>query len=419
LSDEIVGPELLSAARKWLDWSRQGSHNCPVLRPGCIYGLGAVELEDGSEKGMEEVEGEVASRVLIFLTMLSSARHTAAWARQILKSRVADAVFPFLDSHVGTSRARRFEQQRGALSFIQNAFVCDGVPVPLVMEMAPEHTPEKLISRLCVHLSARCALQSIKVSEGAAPPAGLMKLMCNMTPDDGGESKLLYGLAQSALEYFAQDPELYEAAWKFVKQLDKSFDESTITSPCPRLISSILERVGLPKIAARDQCWGSDDGDESVEKVVVRQGKLAEIADVPDIGIRKCNFCGRLEEKKKQFSEASGAGKCSVCKSVYYCSRACQTKDWKAHKKFCVKPDCQSRPGLDSGNGVSSSSGPSGTHVGSGSQQRDVKREKTSAQEAKNELGDRGWTSPQDLWRHLEENPEEMKAIAEAIQGPF
>ena len=40
---------------------------------------------------------------------------------------------------------------------------------------------------------------------------------------------------------------------------------------------------------------------------------------------------------KKTDAEADG-GKlksCSRCKRVRYCSRECQVKDWKTHKKFC------------------------------------------------------------------------------------
>ena len=29
--------------------------------------------------------------------------------------------------------------------------------------------------------------------------------------------------------------------------------------------------------------------------------------------------------------------KCKRCKSAFYCGRACQTKDWKEHKKTCCK----------------------------------------------------------------------------------
>lgn len=48
-----------------------------------------------------------------------------------------------------------------------------------------------------------------------------------------------------------------------------------------------------------------------------------------------CAFCGRVEDKggpKMQF--------CSRCKCMYYCSRDCQAKHWKAgHKKTCKPLD--------------------------------------------------------------------------------
>ena len=30
---------------------------------------------------------------------------------------------------------------------------------------------------------------------------------------------------------------------------------------------------------------------------------------------------------------------CSACKSVHYCCRECQKKNWKEHQKQCQKPD--------------------------------------------------------------------------------
>ncbi|GAA6029794.1 hypothetical protein JCM8097_001053 [Rhodosporidiobolus ruineniae] len=43
---------------------------------------------------------------------------------------------------------------------------------------------------------------------------------------------------------------------------------------------------------------------------------------------RKCNLASCSTEATKQ---------CSKCKSVYYCGRDHQTKDWQAHKKTCGK----------------------------------------------------------------------------------
>ncbi|KAL9178817.1 hypothetical protein ACHAXT_003948 [Thalassiosira profunda] len=42
-----------------------------------------------------------------------------------------------------------------------------------------------------------------------------------------------------------------------------------------------------------------------------------------------CGHCGKREEGMKQF------GVCPRCKVEVYCSRGCQTKAWKGHKKVC------------------------------------------------------------------------------------
>lgn len=42
--------------------------------------------------------------------------------------------------------------------------------------------------------------------------------------------------------------------------------------------------------------------------------------------MRSCRVCAKY---------GLTLSKCSVCKSVYYCSRDCQTNDWPIHKKVC------------------------------------------------------------------------------------
>ncbi|KAK4895039.1 hypothetical protein LTR27_006906 [Elasticomyces elasticus] len=41
--------------------------------------------------------------------------------------------------------------------------------------------------------------------------------------------------------------------------------------------------------------------------------------------------------------------KCGRCKSLYYCSKTCQAKDWPIHKMLCVKPNSKLK---DDGSGV-------------------------------------------------------------------
>jgi len=40
-----------------------------------------------------------------------------------------------------------------------------------------------------------------------------------------------------------------------------------------------------------------------------------------------CNYCG--------VSDDTTFPRCSVCKKVFYCSKDCQTKDWRAHREYC------------------------------------------------------------------------------------
>lgn len=45
--------------------------------------------------------------------------------------------------------------------------------------------------------------------------------------------------------------------------------------------------------------------------------------------------------------DANASSKCSRCKSAHYCSRACQKKDWAAHKKDCKESTSPGGDGLD------------------------------------------------------------------------
>ena len=53
-----------------------------------------------------------------------------------------------------------------------------------------------------------------------------------------------------------------------------------------------------------------------------------------------CNFC------KKNFTEQL---KSCVCKNVFYCSKDCQTKDWKSHKPSCPPFTIRDSPGKGRG----------------------------------------------------------------------
>ncbi|KAI9016850.1 hypothetical protein DFJ74DRAFT_678623 [Hyaloraphidium curvatum] len=54
-----------------------------------------------------------------------------------------------------------------------------------------------------------------------------------------------------------------------------------------------------------------------------------EESNLPTVTGRSCGACGQLSMNKKDFQ------RCSRCKLVLYCSKACQAKDWPEHKKMC------------------------------------------------------------------------------------
>lgn len=69
-----------------------------------------------------------------------------------------------------------------------------------------------------------------------------------------------------------------------------------------------------------------DDKDVHINSLINRIISLENI--ISNIKCDKmCNFCKRLCPTTKR---------CSGCRSVYYCKRKCQEKDWKGHKKYCV-----------------------------------------------------------------------------------
>ena len=54
---------------------------------------------------------------------------------------------------------------------------------------------------------------------------------------------------------------------------------------------------------------------------------------------RNCAECNTVEEQSGQFS------RCSQCKLVYFCSKKCQIRNWKAsHKFICIRRDPEEEP---------------------------------------------------------------------------
>ena len=51
----------------------------------------------------------------------------------------------------------------------------------------------------------------------------------------------------------------------------------------------------------------------------------------------KCQTCNRKEESQEKSGKLH-LKKCGKCRKVYYCSKSCQKKDWRAHKVDCQSP---------------------------------------------------------------------------------
>lgn len=63
--------------------------------------------------------------------------------------------------------------------------------------------------------------------------------------------------------------------------------------------------------------------------------KMSSQAIVP---LSSCSVCGSSEHLLR----------CARCRTVYYCSKEHQRKDWKRHKVLCKQPDCASAPSTSS-----------------------------------------------------------------------
>jgi len=108
-------------------------------------------------------------------------------------------------------------------------------------------------------------------------------------------------------------------------------------------IDNFADAVAL-NLLGRDSTSGGylleNDGEDG-EKVVAEEEEAKERC-IPFAGIHdtckmlsgelvKCNACGKVEEKMGQWK------KCAKCGVVRYCSRECQRKDWKSHRKPCAR----------------------------------------------------------------------------------
>ena len=83
----------------------------------------------------------------------------------------------------------------------------------------------------------------------------------------------------------------------------------------------------------------TDAGNPAVEmihglKEILFDSDAVEFAEVEDAETEhmECDYCGEAVEKVLR---------CSKCKVGLYCSRKCQTGDWKRHKWLCTRYCCE------------------------------------------------------------------------------
>ena len=72
-----------------------------------------------------------------------------------------------------------------------------------------------------------------------------------------------------------------------------------------------------------DRTTGKNPTPRRLTRIHVVDGVFAE---------RQCGGCGVWQRDTQ-----TKLDRCSRCRKVYYCSKECQLKDWKAHKLSCQK----------------------------------------------------------------------------------
>ena len=91
-------------------------------------------------------------------------------------------------------------------------------------------------------------------------------------------------------------------------------DESTGPERTTATAPSSVSKKNAKKYAKKKQ-----------RKKMQQQQAASSAPPEPQYEANVCAKCGK----------AAAKAKCSKCKSVYYCSRSCQTTHWKSHKPVC------------------------------------------------------------------------------------
>ena len=75
--------------------------------------------------------------------------------------------------------------------------------------------------------------------------------------------------------------------------------------------------------------WGLPEGDNTVHfKECTESDNI--ISFVTTNKTKWCRECLKLSDET--------LNRCAKCKNIWYCSRSCQEKHWRSHKKRCIKP---------------------------------------------------------------------------------
>ena len=106
-----------------------------------------------------------------------------------------------------------------------------------------------------------------------------------------------------------------------VFDINDSFGEtivSKVTQFTPYQCNVPVLPPAFEKTLVSAQCWGNEEHRNEVKYTQAQRNNRPNVTTF-------CSFCrqnGRLK-------------KCSKCYAAEYCGKACQTKHWKRHKKFC------------------------------------------------------------------------------------
>lgn len=73
---------------------------------------------------------------------------------------------------------------------------------------------------------------------------------------------------------------------------------------------------------------GNDDKTKQIQELLAKTQLMATQASIASPATKACSHPG---------CDLDGVLRCSRCKRSWYCSQACQKKDWKFHKTICTQ----------------------------------------------------------------------------------